>query len=504
MAAKWTFFYYCNAESDLFDNVITMMKNMAALNYPEQPEVNILVMADRIKVTSRMDTERFYTDPELKWSNTLLFVMKPGMEPVYENAEFDYGDADMGDEEYMIDFINWGIDEYPADYYGLVIYGHGSAVSIGNMMEYISAEDLTKNMLQALKTAEIYNKKINGEAQEMNITFAEFQPSDNHLRQRLEENFPQLFAAARLPITPPMIQSMFELNLAPTTGRNSDLFAYTIRKALKALAGEKGFKPNLIIFEGCFMLSYETILELHDLTDYIIGSQGFHSRALTSNPAYLQKVLTNPDSWPPEKLARKIILDIDERLQTESIEAPTIEGRTNLNLLKPDYFSEVYAEACIKTVNFKQFNDSFNNMVNDMVKDEPAIVAARSKCLTYYINDDIEEFNIGVIDLLSFIEHLRDYAANDSLKKTAAKTARLLKRTILIHKCGTRMTRDDLPWYNPTGISILFPIYKPTVEFVGGILYNAYMIKHNFDNYVFSKESRWPDFMKPKLDELFG
>src|SRR4051812_36301625 len=99
--AKWTFFYYCNAESDLFDNVITMMKNMAKLDYTSG-NVNVVLLVDRIEIKRNMDVQRFYTEDKYHWFDTLCFVMKNGLDPIEATAVKPpglSGDQDMGDQE---------------------------------------------------------------------------------------------------------------------------------------------------------------------------------------------------------------------------------------------------------------------------------------------------------------------------------------------------------------------------------------------------------------------
>ena len=138
MAADWTFFYYCNAESDLYDNVITMMNNMAGMDFNSGNNINILLLVDRISVTNEMETTRFYTDTDLRWHQCVKFVMGSGLQPV-ETSGTILGDLDMGDVRNLTDFIQLGIQNFEARHYGLVIYGHGSGVSVGNMMTYRGA-----------------------------------------------------------------------------------------------------------------------------------------------------------------------------------------------------------------------------------------------------------------------------------------------------------------------------------------------------------------------------
>ena len=47
------------------------------------------------------------------------------MEPLPANAVEDLGEVNMGDGKALGDFITWGIQQYPAKRYMLVIWDHG-------------------------------------------------------------------------------------------------------------------------------------------------------------------------------------------------------------------------------------------------------------------------------------------------------------------------------------------------------------------------------------------
>jgi hypothetical protein len=74
-------------------------------------DVSVVVLADRAATA--------------EWSQTLLFYVTQGMEATPENAVADWGEANMGDPQTLIDFVQWTKGHYPADHYALTFWNHG-------------------------------------------------------------------------------------------------------------------------------------------------------------------------------------------------------------------------------------------------------------------------------------------------------------------------------------------------------------------------------------------
>ena len=112
--ASWTFMVYMAADNNLEDAGIDDFLEMAVAG--SNADLNILVQFDRIP---GYDTR--YGD----WRSTKRFRVTPGMTPDPQNALMDIGEANMGDPNTVIDFVNWARANYPADHYALVFWNHG-------------------------------------------------------------------------------------------------------------------------------------------------------------------------------------------------------------------------------------------------------------------------------------------------------------------------------------------------------------------------------------------
>lgn len=115
---KWTVLFYFDGDCTLgleFD-VIDGFCSMSKLGSSEL-DMNYIFQIDRVP---GYDT-RFGN-----WYGTKRFYLLHGMEPTPENAIQDLGELNVAGKETLSDFINWGIENYPAERYFLILADHGS------------------------------------------------------------------------------------------------------------------------------------------------------------------------------------------------------------------------------------------------------------------------------------------------------------------------------------------------------------------------------------------
>jgi hypothetical protein len=84
--------------------------------------VNIVVQFDRIPG---------YDSSFDNWKNCQRFLVTAGMVPTVANAISDWGDGqggrevNMADPQTLIDFVEWTMDNYPANNYAVILWNHG-------------------------------------------------------------------------------------------------------------------------------------------------------------------------------------------------------------------------------------------------------------------------------------------------------------------------------------------------------------------------------------------
>jgi hypothetical protein len=106
---KWTVLYYAAGDNDLKKNLFTDLNEIESVGSDEN--TNIVAQAD----LGMMDCKRYCLekDPDLSVINSA--VLK------------DLGKTNMADPETLADFIEWGVKNYPAEHYFVIISDHGQA-----------------------------------------------------------------------------------------------------------------------------------------------------------------------------------------------------------------------------------------------------------------------------------------------------------------------------------------------------------------------------------------
>lgn len=113
---SWTFLVYMAADNNLeangLDN-IDWMEQAGSTN-----DVNIVVQFDR----------NGEYDPRLDWTGCRRYFVNYGTTAgmIESTLIQDMGNVDTGDYNQFTDFVKWGMTNYPADRYAVILWNHGS------------------------------------------------------------------------------------------------------------------------------------------------------------------------------------------------------------------------------------------------------------------------------------------------------------------------------------------------------------------------------------------
>ena len=113
--ANWTFMVYLDGDNNLETAGIDDFLEMSSVG--STAKVNIIVQFDRIPG---------YNGEYGGWTSCKRFNITTGMTPTAANATEDIDEANMGDPDTLVDFINWTMANYPANNYALILWNHGS------------------------------------------------------------------------------------------------------------------------------------------------------------------------------------------------------------------------------------------------------------------------------------------------------------------------------------------------------------------------------------------
>jgi hypothetical protein len=146
--ANWTFMAYLDSDNNLANglNVSGQIHDLGVdvflrlANVTSSPDFNIVVEMDR----APSQDQRYGN-----WTGGKRFNVKQGMTPTAGNAIQDLGDVDMGDPNALRDFVNWTINNYPANHLFLVLWDHGAGVmgisyDVTSGNDYLSLPKITR------------------------------------------------------------------------------------------------------------------------------------------------------------------------------------------------------------------------------------------------------------------------------------------------------------------------------------------------------------------------
>jgi hypothetical protein len=112
--AEWTFLVYLDGDNNLEEAGIDDFLEMASVG--SNADVKIVVQFDRI---SGYDSS--YDD----WTDTRRGIVNSGDVPDASWGS-SIGEANMGDPATLVAFVEWGMQNYPASRYAVVLWDHGS------------------------------------------------------------------------------------------------------------------------------------------------------------------------------------------------------------------------------------------------------------------------------------------------------------------------------------------------------------------------------------------
>ena len=136
---EWTFMVYLDGDCDLEGRQINAFLMMASVG--STADINIIVQFDRINghATSYGD-----------WKDCKRFYITTGMTPTADNALYSLGEINMGDPSSLVNFIIWGVNEYPAEKYALILSDHGDnggvCEDLTGTYDYLSCRELYEAM----------------------------------------------------------------------------------------------------------------------------------------------------------------------------------------------------------------------------------------------------------------------------------------------------------------------------------------------------------------------
>jgi hypothetical protein len=113
----WTIMLYLDADDQILERDIYLDLNEAE-RVGSSPNVNIVAQMDRFRAGYQGDGD---------WTSARRFYITQDndLNAVYSQVAQELGEVDMSDGQTLVEFIQWSVQNYPADKYVLILSDHG-------------------------------------------------------------------------------------------------------------------------------------------------------------------------------------------------------------------------------------------------------------------------------------------------------------------------------------------------------------------------------------------
>ncbi|MBP6788469.1 MAG: hypothetical protein KA170_12825, partial [Candidatus Promineofilum sp.] len=113
---KWTILLYQDADDKVLEQDIFIDFN----------EAERVGSTDRVRIVAQMDRYQGGFNGDGNWTDTRRFLLQQDDDlNTIASPYQSIGEADMSDPQTLVDFVTWGIQEFPADKYVLIMSDHG-------------------------------------------------------------------------------------------------------------------------------------------------------------------------------------------------------------------------------------------------------------------------------------------------------------------------------------------------------------------------------------------
>lgn len=153
----WTVMVYIAADNDLEEYAIADMNEMETIGSTSQ-----------VTVAVQLDRAPGHDSTNGNWTTTRRYYITADSDTATINSQLieDLGELDMAAPETLADFIQWGMDTYPADHYLLVLWNHGrgwltpyrTAMALERPIKAIHIDDTSQSEMSLAELTEAFQQ----------------------------------------------------------------------------------------------------------------------------------------------------------------------------------------------------------------------------------------------------------------------------------------------------------------------------------------------------------
>lgn len=437
--ADWTVLSYIAADNNLEKNAIADINEMEKAG--PGPNVNIIIQFDR--------PAGGYNDGVNTWDEAVRIKIQKDGDPAKISSPVvaRLGKIDSGSPASLSDFIAWGVKNYPAKRYILVLWSHGSG----------------------WKTVP-YDPEPSRDGKGPGSRYLEkMKARPGHYVNNLKSLNPLPLSRSASPLLPGGMFPGLERSICyDDTSKDSiklnDL-SPAIKKGCEA-AGLKGF--DIIWFDACLMSMLEVAYSISDCGNYMVASEEVTPDS-GWNHVKIVNLLNKSSQIPTADIAKLIVSKFIEGYKNYK-EDPARADSSDEN---DDSALPVTMQALdlSKTRSVIEALDGFVAALSD-----PVMIPAISDALNM-----VQRFNEPDFDYID-LKHFADIMSN-SVSGRQVQTAYSVLQQKLAEMVISSKTNSSI-YKHANGITVYFPLKKYDAE---------------YDRISFASRSSWPRLIKTYL-----
>ncbi|MEZ7892549.1 MAG: clostripain-related cysteine peptidase [Candidatus Wallbacteria bacterium] len=438
--ADWTVLSYLAADNSLERNALADINEMEQAG--PAPNINIIIQLDR--------SENGYNDGVNAWNEAVRIKIVKDNDNQKINSPIiaKLGNVNSGDSKNLTEFIEWGIKNYPAKRYALVVWSHGSGwktIPYDGVVEENGGKSKTKS--RRLKYLENLAK----------------QPEHfmNNLNDRKIKSVRKVAAQFATAINFDFNDMQMQKTIAYDDSSCDSITLNELHDAIKSGASNAGLVNgfDIIWFDACLMSMFEVACSISDCGQYMIASEE-----------------TTPEfGWNHVKIVNA--LNKAGALQTSDV-AKLIAGKFIDSYNKPDSTSESpfgqadYLPVTMNAIDLKK-TDRMIAVLNEFVTlaKDPALIPAVYNSLKIVQRFDDPDY----VDLFNFMQVLNNSVSSPALDNCFKNFKQAFGELVILNKKNAQQFK------NACGLSIYFPAQE----------YNK-----DYEELVFSQKCHWLEFIK--------
>jgi len=420
-ARNWTIMVYLAGDNNLDSAGVVDLKEMKAVG-----------TSDKIAVLAQFDRAG-------NKGATTRYCLRKGT-TVAKDAVQTLGETNMGDPKVLEEFVIWGVTNYPADHYLLVLWNHGAGWDDANLYEGDVFSGTTPPVSR--KSQPVATRGVAAGIKP--IAFAQARAGISRTKRAL---FSTTVASA-----------VKQRGIAFDDQAQDFLDNIELKKVMTSIKKKLKRKIDILGMDACLMSMMEVYYQMRDVAEFSVGSEESEPGEGWPYDRILKALAAKP-AMTPEELSKTIVSQYLASYKTSDV---VTQSAVNLSTLKPLATAVSGLATALKSI----LSDTASRT---------ALINARAQVQEYSRPYD------DYCDLLDLCDLIDKGIVKPAVK--AASAAVRLAATSAIVASGYK----GLAVNNSRGISIYFPKRS---------------LSPLYSTLDFTKQSRWDEFLVAYLATL--